>query len=66
MTTSSGPGDKPIPIPAPTTQPAERSACLPPETIEQFGLWIDAQLAVLERQQERFVRLCKPAGRTGR
>jgi hypothetical protein len=64
MTTSSGPGDKPIP--APTPQPAERSACLPPETIEQFGLWIDAQLAVLERQQERFVRLRKPTDRTGR
>lgn len=66
MTISSGPGDKPSSPPVPAQQPAERATCMPPETIEQFGLWIDAQLALLERQQERFVRLRTRAERSGR
>lgn len=62
MTTSSdhsGHGGKPPDLNSP---PRPRDAAwreladsIPHEATEQLGVWIDAQLAVLEKQQERFV-----------
>lgn len=66
MTTSNGHGDKSSSPPSPPPHPTELVTCRSGETIEQFGQWIDAQLAVLERQQERFVRPRTRAERAGR
>jgi hypothetical protein len=66
MTTSNGHGDKSSSPPSPPPRPAELATCRTAETFEQFGQWLDAQLAVLERQQERFVRTRTRAERAGR
>lgn len=66
MTTSNGHGDKSSSPPSPPPQPTELATCRSVETIEQFGQWIDAQLEVLERQQERFVTPRTRTDRAGR